>query len=376
MPDHYLSGGEQTTINAAMTELYPALAFNSGVTVTSAVGMQEFISNLDLDSNGAKKTFVKDSNISKAQEYITKSADIRPSMRTTKLENAVAIKRWIDDYNHQREIKEVKWTFRDKPSGVDPNHAGDIFLIFKNQQIKPTMLGVSLKAGTQSSREAKLNSYVATILRSHGIWSNEFPNALTELKDELWDEVYSKIPNLPKRGVNAVTKQNWVTFSGSGERQQQKRNKTLQSKILLLFTHNRPRFEELYVKMNLICRNKFISMINDNNKGLNCTKQWILDNFNLPLSEMDPPLVLVKAVGTTAETQAASVRDFLPAVTKVHAYLQPNSVQEWFIDLQGNNNHKITLLMTTRSDTEYRESKQNGKLGAFLMLKTQYRGTK
>tara|TARA_E500000305_G_C3991601_1_gene222258 strand:+ start:142 stop:1260 length:1119 start_codon:yes stop_codon:yes gene_type:complete len=372
MPDHYLSGGEQTTINAAITELYPALAFNSGATVTSADGMQEFISNIDLTANGAKKTFVNDSNVSKAEEYITKTADIRPAMKTTKLENAVGIKKWIDDYDHQRKVKEVKWTFREKPSGVDPGHAADIFLIFKDDKIKPTMLGVSLKAGTAKSKEAKMNSYVATIMRSHGIWKTKFPNALTELKNELWDKVYSQVPNLPTKGTNAVTKQNWVTLTGA----RQSRNKTLQEKILLLFEHNRPKFEELYVTMNLVCRNKLISMINDNGKGLECTKQWIVDNFNLPLTDMDPPLVLVKAVGTTAETQAASVRDFLPAVTKVHAYLQSGSVQEWFIDLQGQNNHKITLLMTTRSDTEYRAQKQNGKLGAFLMLKTQYRGTK
>ena len=60
--------------------------------------MQEFISNVDLRSNGARKTFVKDSNITKAEEYITKSADIRPTTRTTKLENAVGIKQWIDDH--------------------------------------------------------------------------------------------------------------------------------------------------------------------------------------------------------------------------------------------------------------------------------------
>ena len=59
MPE-YLSGGEQTTINAAMTELYPALAFNTGTSVNTAEKMQEFISNVDLRSNGARKTFVKD----------------------------------------------------------------------------------------------------------------------------------------------------------------------------------------------------------------------------------------------------------------------------------------------------------------------------
>ena len=61
---------------------------------------------------------------------------------------------------------------------------------------------------------------------------------------------------------------------------------------------------------------------------------------------------------------------------RVKAYLKINSVQEWFIDLKGDNNHKITLLMTIRSDSEYREQKQKGKLGAYTMLKLLYRGAK
>ena len=127
--------------------------------------------------------------------------------------------------------------------------------------------------------------------------------------------------------------------------------------------------------MNLICRNKLISMINDRTKGVNTTKEWILDAFNLPLSNLDPPLVLVKAIGNRAETQAASVRDFLPAVTSVQASLKSGSVQEWYIELKGDNNHSLKLLMTIRSDSEYRESKQKGKLGAYTMLKLLYRGT-
>ena len=49
-------------------------------------------------------------------------------------------------------------------------------------------------------------------------------------------------------------------------------------------------------------------------------------------------------------------------------------VKEWFIDIKGSNNQKMTLTMTIRSDSEYREAKQKGKLGAFTMLKLLYRG--
>ena len=37
----YLSGGEQTTINSTITELFPALAFNTGSVIQTAEQMQE-----------------------------------------------------------------------------------------------------------------------------------------------------------------------------------------------------------------------------------------------------------------------------------------------------------------------------------------------
>ena len=62
-------------------------------------------------------------------------------------------------------------------------------------------------------------------------------------------------------------------------------------------------------------------------------------------------------------------------INKVRAYLNNASVQEWFIDVFAGR-EKLTLLMTIRSDSEYREAKQKGKLGAYLGLKLLYRGYK
>ena len=44
----YLSGGEQTTINATITELFPALAFNVGVSPSTPTEMEAFVNGLDL----------------------------------------------------------------------------------------------------------------------------------------------------------------------------------------------------------------------------------------------------------------------------------------------------------------------------------------
>ena len=62
----YLQGGEQTTVNSTITELFPAIAFNSKKIITSAEEMQEFISESKLTSQDAKKSFVNDSNIKSA----------------------------------------------------------------------------------------------------------------------------------------------------------------------------------------------------------------------------------------------------------------------------------------------------------------------
>tara|TARA_B100002019_G_scaffold285350_1_gene294201 strand:+ start:46 stop:1140 length:1095 start_codon:yes stop_codon:yes gene_type:complete len=359
----YLSGGEQTTINSTITELFPALAFNSGVHPRTADELEEFIKGVDLSSNGASKSFVNSSNIESAKEYITKMARIRPAMRKTKLENAVGILNWIYDYNHQREIEKVVWGYREKPNGVPNNHAGDIFIMFKDKKVHPKIMGISLKAGTSKSKEPKLNSYVATTMRKPA-WKKKYPRAVEELKEELWNNVYSLIPGLPK----SVNKTNYLVLSTS----RQTPNKILQAKILDLFKYDNLAFEALYVRMNTICRNKLISMINGD---VNATKAWIEDEFRLEKKDVEVPMMLVKAIGAKAESSATDpLREFLPAVTSVNAYLKPNSVQEWFIDIMGSNNKKMTLTMTIRSDSEYREAKQKGKLGAFTMLKLLYRG--
>ena len=131
-------------------------------------------------------------------------------------------------------------------------------------------------------------------------------------------------------------------------------------------------FDALYSRMNTICRNKLCDMINGN---LNATKEWIEQEFRLEKKDVKVPMVLVKAIGDKAESQSTDpLRDFLPSVTSVNAYIDKQSVQEWFIDLMGDNGKKMTLTMTIRSDSEYREAKQKGKLGAFMMLKLLYRG--
>ena len=246
---------------------------------------------------------------------------------------------------------------------VDLLNKSQIFNVIT--KIKPDIIGVSLKAGTKSSKEPKLNSYVGTTLRKP-MWVKAYPNAMEELRTELWEKVYSKVPNLPK----SVTKKNYLTLSSS----RQIPNKILQDKVLSMFKYDNLMFEALYVRMNTICRDKLCSMINGN---INATKQWIEDEFRLekPAAEVEVPLILVKAVGTKATEQGDKLAKIFPKITKVNARLNSSSVQEWFIDVFSGK-EKLTLIMTIRSDSEFRKEKQKGKLGAYTMLKLLYRGYK
>ena len=79
---------------------------------------------------------------------------LRIKFKQTKLENAVGILNWIYDYNHQRPIDKVVWGYRAKPRGIPNNHAGDIFVFFRNGE----KIGVSLKAGTAKSKDPIKNT--------------------------------------------------------------------------------------------------------------------------------------------------------------------------------------------------------------------------
>ena len=84
---------------------------------------------------------------------------------------------------------------------------------------------------------------------------------------------------------------------------------------------------------------------------------------------------MVKAIKTKFQLAGDPLADMLPTIKKIKAYLNKNSVQEWFIDV-SDGKKTLTLLMTIRSDSEFRRAKPKGKLGSFVGLKLLYRGIK
>ena len=143
-------------------------------------------------------------------------------------------------------------------------------------------------------------------------------------------------------------------------------------KMVDLFEADPTEFDRLYGVMNKVCREKLCEVINNDIKA---TKQWIDQEFRLEKKGEEVPLILVKAIKTNFQLAGDPLVDMLPRATKIHAYLNTNSVQEWFIDVKSGRD-TITLLMTIRSDSEFRKQKTKGKLGAFVGLKLLYRGIK
>lgn len=361
----YLSGGYQTTINSTITELFPALAFNNGRKLSSADQMYDYILELakkkQLNTSKSGKSFVNKGDIDSGYEFVRDTAKIRPSMLQEKLSNAVGIQKYLYELNRGNPIQKVVWGYRAKPSGVPESHAGDIFVFFK----KGGILGVSLKAGSAKSAEPKMNSYVRTTIKKD-MWVKSDRTSEVKLKRALWNKCYSKIPGMPK----SLNSENWLDISGKA----QKPRPEVQANVLKLFLSNPKKFDDFYNIQNKVCREHMCNMIN---KDLKATKQWIKEEFRLqtPGSSEDVPLILVKAVGNSASEQGDKLAKIFPKIDKVRAYLNPSSVQEWFIDVHSGRN-KLTLLMTIRSDSEYREAKQKGKLGAYMGLKLLYRGYK
>lgn len=342
-----------TTATASYTELYPALMFNHKYRPVSAEDVKKFVYRVRLDDTNSKKTFINNSGTDpeSARQYINKMSSLSDRLVKTKLENSIGIVNFLYDLHVSKPIDSVQWGFRDKPRGVNNKHAGDIFVNFSNGEI----IGISLKAGTTKSKEPLLNSYVSTQYIRIGR-----EDKISELEDELWDSVYSKLPSLD----SSINKSNYLDRTN--------KNKVRQA-YLDYYVDNSEEADELYVIQNRICREKFCEQLNT--LSLEDFKSWVESNFNLQKPQ-NPPLILVKAVGKTAEQKGDDLQSILPLVTGFRAKLNKKSVQEWFIDIDTADESK-RLTMTIRSDAGVRADKkvsELGKLGKFTALKLQYNG--
>jgi len=333
------SGGiGETTLNASITELFPAIAWEKNFNV--GTNIEKFYDFL-LEQDPTKLKCVNPKDVKAAIETIQKASE--SSKYSEKMLNAMDVLKYIKDENKNKPIKNVYWGYRAKPKGVPKNHPGDIFLEFQDGE----MLGVSLKAGGKKTKEPKLNTYV------NPIYTAFKDKGVNSLKLELHKKVYSKIDGIPDAR----------SYDGS------KRRDTAKALVELSKKDNK-RYEQLYDQHLEVCRSAVIDLFNKN-------KDKTLDYIRTEILRDAPevPTKVIKAVKDDFEeiTSNDELGVFLPVVKFIKAYPSRTSKQNWFIELTSRD-ETVTMEMSIRTNKAGNAGQK--KLGQFFNLAVKYNSLK
>ena len=333
------SGGiGETTLNASITELFPAIAWEKSFRVGTSI--EKFYDFL-LEQDPEKLKCVNKQDVKAANDTIQKASE--SSKFSEKMLNAMGVYKYLVDENKGKTIKQVYWGYRAKPKGVPKNHPGDIFIEFNDGE----MLGVSLKAGGKKTKEPKLNTYVNPIFTAFK------DSGVKKLRKELHDKVYSKIEGMPDAN----------SYDGS------KRRDTAKALVTLSKKDNK-KYEQLYDQHLEISRGAVINLFNKNkNKTLDYIRSEILRDAP------DVPTKVIKAVKDDFEEITANdeLGVFLPSVRFIKAYPSRSSKQNWFLELKSKD-QTVTMEMSIRTNKAGNAGQK--KLGQFFNLAVKYNSLK
>ena len=330
-------GMSQTTLNASITELFPCIAFETGIKSNRIKNVRDFYNKIIENNSKTLDCYLNDKDAKAGKEFIDKA---ETGKFQEKVQNAINVLKWIEGVNRFHPIQNVYWGYRAKPRGVMTNHPGDIFLKFKNGKI----LGVSLKAGGEKTDEPKLNTYVKPIFDFYGK-SNDYE----KIKERLWPQ-YMLIP-----GITEDDKKMWGT--------QALALKTYEFEKTDVKTYN-----ELYDKNLAIIKEELLKLLNGDFQK---TKEWLLEK--VAQQQQDVPLVVVKATDKQARRDKSSdmLVEALASVSKIRA--QPpkgSSKQGWNIMLSDGS--KLQMDFTTRTN----KVGAMHKLGQFTNLAVKFNKVK
>ena len=308
-------GMSQTTLNASITELFPCIAFETGINSRQIKNVTDFYNKIIENNSKNLNCYLSDKDAKAGKDFIDKA---ETGKFQEKVQNAINVLKWIEGVNKFHPISKVYWGYRAKPRGVMTNHPGDIFLQFKNGKI----LGVSLKAGGEKTDEPKLNTYVKPIFDFYGK-SNDYE----KIKERLWPQ-YIIIP-----GITEDDKRMWGT--------QALALKTYDFEKKDVKTYN-----ELYDKNLAIIKEELLKLLNSDFAK---TKEWLLEK--VAQQQQDVPLVVVKTTEKNARRDKSSdmLIEALASVAKIKA--QPpkgSSKQGWNIMLTDGS--KLQMDFTTRTN--------------------------
>jgi len=332
-----LSGGmSETTLNSTITELAPALAFMANKKTFSTVDQFYTFLQQTLKQGNQSGCYLNDRDKQAGHQFIK---DMPTSSKfKEKMENAMGVLKYLHKLDSKTKIEQVYFAYRAKPTGINTDHKGDLFVKFTTGK----MLGVSLKAGGAKTAEPQLNTYV-----------NKFfddinrPSDKEKLRNSVYREVHSKV-GLPG---------NWQTPS---------QKKQAIDKIEEFRIANARQYEILYDKQLELCRDAVIAAINLRKKDadLYIKKKIIKKDENVPLE-------VVKAYGKNYKmvTDEDAIETHLPACKKITARKSTTSKQEWFIDLVGTK-ETITMKMSIRTN----QPPPNNKIAQGFNLAIKFNG--
>lgn len=308
-------GMSQTTLNASITELFPCIAFETGIKSNQIKSIKDFYNKIIKNNSPTLNCYLNAKDAKSGKDFIDKA---EMGKFEEKVQNAINVLKWIEGVHKLHPIKNVYWGYRAKPQGIMNNHPGDIFIQFENKKY----LGVSLKTGGKTTDEPKLNTYIKPIYDFYGK-SNEY----NKLKDKLWPQ-YELIP-----GITDSDKKLWGT--------QALARKTFE------FEQSDPNtYNELYDKNLEIIKNELIKLLNSD---FNKTKSWLLEK--VAQQQQDVPLVVVKTTEKRARRDKSSdmLIEALASVKSIEAKLPTgSSKQGWNIMLSDGSNLKMDF--TTRTN--------------------------
>ena len=340
-------GMSQTTLNASITELFPCIAFETGIPATrdDRNSLKTFYNQIINAYNPNLKCFLDGRDAIAGKEFIDKA---ETGKFDEKVKNSINILRWVRRVHHKHPIKEIYWGYRKKPPGVMSNHPGDIFLNFgKGPKGKDKLLGVSLKAGGAKTDEPKLNTYVKPIFDFFGK-----TNQYEKIKDLLWPQ-YLQIP-----GIEESDKSSWGKSS-------------LALKTYEFEKLNETEYNRLY-DMNLaIIKNEIVKLINDRNNFAK-TKEWLSEK--VAQQQQDVPLVVVKATEAFARRDKASdlLIEAVASVKTIAASVPTGGRSKQAFNVMLADGSKVTMDFTTRTN----KVGANHKLGQFTNLAVKFNKVK
>lgn len=335
------SGGmTETTLNSTITELVPCIMFLKKI---KGKNVDKVYTSILSHANDKKLAcYVSSDDFKAGKDFIEDMP--KSSKFSEKMSNALAIHDYLQDTHKHKNIQTVYWTYRGKPKGVDPNSPADIVIEFKDKK----MLGVSLKAGGESTKEPLLNTYVNKV---GDLLDNEANKK--KLRRKLFDDVYSSIDGI----TNRDNYDKGTIAYGT-------------KKILADFEDNEvDLYNEKYDEALEICRNYVMKVFSqDTSKFIDYARANILKEVKDGI-----PIVIIKAFGKSYKEVKDGNRlgKYLAQLKTITAEASSTSKQNFFLHLKDAKKKRIaTMNMSIRSN----KVGESHKLGQFFNLAVKYNG--